>query len=230
MNFKKFASSFLVVEVLFGTSGLSASANELHGINGVGNISDCLDKINGFFRSCGKEVKIENEKLAETLGWFGSGVAVEGAAIGLVKGICALASKGKKENKVKGGGAFDITARTTATLKGKNVNAKKNVKYSKSDIKSKGYSCDARGSAPSSGGRVVYGASKAGVLGSNEDVLKVGSGSLTSSEGSSKFSFNSYNGSSSRRFMSGNVGSGLSSSHSYYPSRSGFSASIKGYR
>ena len=230
MNFfKKFASGFFVVGVLFGTSlGLSASANESCGISGVGNISDCFDKINGFFRSCGKKVKIENEKLAEALGWFSTGVAVEGAAIGLVKGICALAGREKKGNEVKSGDVFDITTRATVTLKGKDINAKKDVKYSKSDIKSKDSSLNVMlGPNSSSGDRAVDGASKVGVPGSNKDILKVVSGSSNSIEGSSKFGSNSYKDGSSSRFMSGVVVPRFSSNCSCrYPSRSGLNAYI----
>ena len=246
MDFRKFASGFFVVRNLLGSSfSLSTSADgpcekmvtaELPSNNGtasVGNASNCLDKINSFFCNCAKKVKIENEKLAEALGWFGAGVVAESAAIGLVKGICALSSIGKKGNEVKGGGAFDITAHATVTLKGKGVNAKKDVKYSKSDIKSKESSCDARGSISSSGDRAVDGANKVGDLGSNGDILKVGSGRLTSSEGSSKFGFNSYKGSSSSKFVSGGVVvSRFSSSRSCcYPNKNnGFSVYIRGCR
>lgn len=244
MDFRKFASGFLIVGNLLGSSfSFSASADEScgakviselsndSGVTSVGNFSNCLDKVNNFFCSCGKKVKIENEKLAEALGWFSTGVAVEGTTIGLIKGVCALVGNGKKENEVKSGSSFDVTTRTVVTLNGKGSNEKENVKDFKNDVSSKDSSLTLTlGSASSNENTAVDRAGKAGVLGSNEDVLKVGSGSLSSSEGSSKFGFNSYNGSSNSRFVSGNVGSGFSSSRSYYPSRSGFSASVRDYR
>lgn len=229
MDFKKFASGFLIVGNLLGSSfSFSASADESSVIDiivetpeivegsedsGVTNVvnstSNCLDKVNGFFRSCGKKMKIEDEKSAEALGWTLTGGALIGATIGLVKGVCALVNKSKKENEVKSSSSFDITTHTTVTLNSKDSNEKESVKDSKSVVVS-GDSPATLVTVPKTGDVAADKTSVVGSLGSDVSSTSVG--------GFSKFASSVCSGNTSSR----------SSVSRYYPREGGFRESIRG--
>ena len=222
MDFRKFASGFLIVGNLLGSSfSFSASADEScgakviselsndSGVTSVGNFSNCLDKVNGFFRSCGKKMKIEDEKSAEALGWTLTGGALIGATIGLVKGVCALVNKSKKENEVKSSSSFDITTHTTVTLNSKDSNEKESVKDSKSVVVI-GDSPATLVTVPKTGDVAADKTSVVGSLGSDVSSTSVG--------GFSKFASSVCSGNTSSR----------SSVSRYYPREGGFRESIRG--
>ena len=55
--------------------------------------SKYLDKMNSFFKDCGKRVGIDNEKVAKSLGWCTSAVAIVSSLIvvyKIIKGIYFL--------------------------------------------------------------------------------------------------------------------------------------------